>query len=198
VCAGMMWSKSLNEVIAVDESSVIVKESNLGLEYWAAGMTLSAHLQESIRQADIVVVPFEGFREHSGPVFPEGTETFFHFLREKSKAVEIAVEDDDYKEVAIHFAVLSLATVVIKETALALGAAWIIEYVRDWTGRHGGNAKVRANLVIEQRNGEKKRALKLSYEGPANTFENALKEAIFSLPTIETPIEEIADADDDD
>jgi hypothetical protein len=158
-----------------------IEKTELNFEHWSETETLSSRLRESIRQAELVVVPFEGFREYPGPVFPAGTEDLFQFLREKSNTVEIAIEDADYKEISVHFDVITLATITVREVALALGAAWVIEYVKARVGSHSAQTEVRANIIVDRRNGKKRNAMQISYQGPAEAFENAMKEAVAKL-----------------
>jgi hypothetical protein len=78
---------------------------------------LTADTRTAVEQADLVLIPDDGFRDYEGPVFPQGTVDFLQFLRDHAPsgtAVEIAAEDTNYKEVVLHFDIIRLATLFVE------------------------------------------------------------------------------------
>jgi hypothetical protein len=153
-----------------------------------------------VRAASIVLVPEDGFRDFAGPVFPEGTINFLTFLRDHTQSpVEILIDDPDYAEVAIHFDILRLATMIVEEVVAPIVLSVIAAYMKDWLGSRMSRTEVRAKLLVHHKDDTKEQTIQYSYEGPADKFEqtvaNALRgrsqntpinnEAVTPAPTVE-------------
>src|SRR3989442_2502899 len=52
-------------------------ETELDFQYWSTSRPLSDDLRISISNADVLLVPQEGFRDYEGPVFPVLTHELF-------------------------------------------------------------------------------------------------------------------------
>jgi hypothetical protein len=149
---------------------------------------LHAETWASVERAGIVLVPDEGFRDQPGPFFPQGTVDFLAFLRDHAGAsVEIAAEDAEYKEVALHFDILRLATLFVHEIAAPAAAALIANYLWKHLGGRVKHAEVRVSMLVHRQEGTKTETVRISYEGPATGVEGALKDAIASLPAPARP-----------
>lgn len=145
---------------------------------------LSVDARSAVERAGLVLVPDDGFRDFTGPVFPQGTMEFLQFLREHASDgtdVEIAVEDAEYREVAVHFDVVRLATVFVEYAAAPVATGLIAAYLKDWLGSRFTSAQVRAAISVHRKDGMAEQALQISYEGPATTFEKTMSEAIAGL-----------------
>jgi hypothetical protein len=106
---------------------------------------------------------------------------FLHFLRERVPSgtiVEIAAEDTDYKEVALHFDIIRLATLFVEYIAAPTATALIAEYLKHRFGSRLKSAEARSAIVIHQKDGDREHTVRIAYEGPALNVEGALKGAI--------------------
>lgn len=134
--------------------------------------------RESLRRAAIVIVPHEGFRDHDGPVFPVGTTELFRALQEQAPAgtgVEIAIEDEDYREVALHYDVVRLATLLVDHAVVPMAAAFLADYLVKKLGSRFSKSKVEASLIVEREDPDGRKSFQLDYKGPATTFEKTIK-----------------------
>jgi hypothetical protein len=166
------------------KSLYCIESTSADLRYWAGQPGLTAETRHSIEKADILVVPQEGFRNHTGPIFPVGTEAFLQSLRQQAPAdihIDIAIEDTDYRELAIHADLLTVADVVVKYVVAPIAVTLLTEYLKRRLGSRFRNDEVRVGLTVDQTDGETRRAVRISYEGPAQTFETAFKEALTVL-----------------
>jgi hypothetical protein len=131
-----------------------------------------------------VVLPDDGFRDYTEPVFPQGTVEFLHFLREHAPsgtAVEIAIEDADYHEVVLHHDIVRLATLFVEYAAAPIVTSVIAAYLKDWLGNRFTNAEVRATIIVKRKDGAAEQEVRISYEGPAPTFEKSVSDAMAGL-----------------
>jgi hypothetical protein len=169
---------------------VTTEETQLDFEYWSSIEALSSQIRASIRQATFVIVPDEGFRDYPGPVFPVGTEELFQFLRDKTgnpSAVEIAIEDVNYKEVALHSEIIRIATILVKQVAAPVALKLLVDYLKKRLSSRFSNAEVRACITLDQCDATTRKALRISYEGPAQTFESTMREAFSNVSRHEQP-----------
>jgi hypothetical protein len=151
---------------------------------------LTAGTRTAVEQAGIVLIPDDGFREYEGPVFPQGTVDFLHFLRDRAPsgtAVEIAVEDTDYKEVALHFDIIRLATLFVEYIAAPTVATLIAEYLTHRLGSRLKSAEARTAIVIHKKDGDREETVRIAYEGPAMNVGGALHDAISTLGKASQP-----------
>jgi hypothetical protein len=149
---------------------------------------LTDELRTAVQHADIVLVPDDGFRDYPGPVFSQGTMELFQYLREHAPAgtnVEIAVEDAEYREVAVHFNIVRLATAFVEYVAAPILMSLIAAYLKDWLGSKFATAEVRSTILVHRKDATGEQTLRYSYEGPATTYEKAMTEATASLNTVE-------------
>lgn len=145
---------------------------------------LRMETRAAVERAGIVLVPDDGFRNYPGPVFPQGTVDFLQFLRDQvpsGTTVEIAAEDAGYKEVALHFDIVRLATLVVEYLAAPAAAALIAAYLKDQLGGRFKTAEARAAIVVHRKDGALDETVRISYEGPATNVEPALRDEIASL-----------------
>ena len=147
---------------------------------------LTMETRAAVERAGIVIVPDEGFRDYAGPVFPQGTVDFLQFLREHAPhgtEVAIAAEDTDYKEVVLHSDIVRLATLFVEYVAAPVVMSLIAAYLKDFLGSRFGRAEARTAIVVHRKDGAVEQTVRISYEGPAQNVEQALKDAIAGMPT---------------
>lgn len=58
---------------------------------------------EDIKQANVLIIPNEGFRDKKGLFFPECTSEFYQFLKSTSEIkTEICIDDDKFEKLELH------------------------------------------------------------------------------------------------
>lgn len=160
-------------------------------EYWISRDYLSTETCESLRRAAIIVVPHEGFRDFDGPVFPVGTTELLRTLQEQvppDAGVEIAIEDKDYREVALHYDVVRLATLLLDYAIVPMVAALLADYLMKKLGSRFSKSRVEASLIVEREGPEGRKAFQLEYKGPATTFEATIKSDLAKTVCSDEPI----------
>ena len=166
------------------EDLATISETDRGWEFWRQKSFVSEDLGRQLADANFLLVPQEGFRDFDGPLFPVGTEEFFRFLREKAPPevkVDLCVSDDDYKELALHAELLILAGVVVTTLIAPVVVNLVSEYLKKrlWPGETDRGVKFQ--MVLQEADREKQRAVGISYEGPADKFQETMVSAIESV-----------------
>ncbi len=142
---------------------------------------LTDETRAAVEKAAIILLPNEGFRDFTEPMFPGGTVELFRHLREhapEGTSVEIAIEDQDYKELVLHSNVLQLAMVIVDLLIAPVAAQLIANYITARLGSRSKDTPARASLIVDRKDGTAQQAMRISYEGPADTFEQSVKTAI--------------------
>ena len=157
-----------------DSSSHTIAHS---FAYWASRNSLSSETSAALLSAAIVLVPHENFGGQARHVFPVGTTDLFRFLKEQAPdgvGVEIAVEDNDYREVALNYDVIRLATILVKLVAAPTAVGLLVEYLKSKLGSRFSKSEVEASLIVEQEGPDSRGVFSLNYKGPATTFERTI------------------------
>jgi hypothetical protein len=158
-------------------------------EWWLSQSFLSDETRSVAQQANILLVPDIGFRGGDSRTFPVGTEEVLLFLRDNapSEAVcEICIDDEDYRELALHSGLLIVAgfvvTSVLAPVLVSLLSKYFERRVYDETPSRSAS-NVRVKITIAHPDG---RSVRISYDGPASEFKTAMLHA-FSAPTDSLP-----------
>lgn len=188
----MLLRNALGEVSAegVVNDLCSYVEVQTGFDYWSNADSLSSETQLAVRKSDMVLVPAAGFGDYAGPVFPKGTDELFQFLRTHAPSdmnVELAAEDADYRELALHGDTVYIASILVRSLVAPTVVGLIVEYLRNRLGSRLGKTEVRASIILDQTDGPNSKALRMSYEGPANTFEKTMHQALSILSGRQTP-----------
>lgn len=162
---------------------VEVKESNEGRSYWLDRPWAQAQ-RSAMRDADILVIPWEDFREGFPALFPQGTAEFATRLRETTgSSVAIAVDKDQYQEITLHSDVKRYATLLITLVTLPAIANAIGTMLADAIKGAKPGDSVELKLLIED-HGDK--CISIEYKGPPDrAVDTVLREAERCLPAAE-------------
>ena len=165
------------------ERPTLVQEiSRESIESWCNRPYIGDALRDQLLRANVLLVPIEGFRERTDPMFPQGTEELLQFLRESPDEdikVDICIEDQDYRELALHFDLLVLAGAVVTLVVAPVVADLISEYIKRHLGSREPEAIVKSELIVyDEISG---RSVRLSYEGPASAYRDTMANAIHGM-----------------
>lgn len=157
------------------EPTLTTEPSDITFESVLAGSYMDDDLRARIQNVNVLIVPQVEFRETAGLTFPSGTEDLLLHLREGLPAgtsVEIAIRDEDYRELSLREALVIVATILV---ASQLVAPVVVNVVSDWLkrklGRQLPKAEVKAEIIVVDKDGK---SIAFRYEGPARTFEETM------------------------
>ena len=163
----------MHETKRVREISVGPSEEDF--ETWAGREYLSEETSESVKSASVLIVPVEGFRDVSQPLFAQRSDELFAFLKENlppEHKVEICVEDEDYQEVALHFDLFDLGQLVLTAVAVPVVVKLIADYVSRKVFAAKEDKAVKISLTVVNDKGSKT----VTYEGLAKNFPPSVEE----------------------
>jgi hypothetical protein len=122
----------------------------------------------------------EEFRGQKGLFFPESTEKLYISLRSmlpEDVEVEVPVEDEDYREIALYHELVDLGIILIADVSFPITLSVIANYIYDRFCRGRGDRAIKVSLAVEDRSLTNKRSMTFTYEGLPENFP-AVKEQI--------------------
>lgn len=138
-------------------------------------------LLNEICKANMLIIPDYFSREgHSGYVFPETTQEFLGYAQEKTCdefIPDIAADDDSFNKMELHSAVITVATFIVTTVALPIALSIVANFLYDQMKKHHrkeDELSCKLNIIVT----DGKKNKRISYEGPANSAEEALKLAV--------------------
>lgn len=158
-----------------DVDGWIIRDSEENFETWISKDFVSDSLRDKLKKADILIVPIESLNDRNIPLFPQGTENLFVFLNKnlpENLNVDICIEDNDYKELTLHFDLVTIASFVVKSMALPFLINLLSNYIYQKIS-HFKSRNVKVSITIVNEIGQSKN---LSYEGSIDGFTKIIEQ----------------------
>ena len=155
------------------EPNCIVSESDKGFSYWVNREYISDDLRARMAGSNVLIVPFEGFRDLPYPVFPVQTVELFHLIKESNIqdiSLDICIADKDYKELALHKDTIQIASFVVQYGVLPIITSIVANFIYKRLGSRFDRTNVKATMFIEK----EKQTTFLEYDGPADAYEKTI------------------------
>jgi hypothetical protein len=149
---------------------VVSKEDPRNRAYWTGGRSLSLSAQKGLVAAEILIVPWEKFREERD-LFPEYTTEFFKFIQHGQFASKFAIACDEeaYFEIHLHGNSWRLPTLFLAYIALPLAVNIAAAFLYEKMTSPAGQDHVEVTFIIEPP-ASTHPCISLSYKGPVSEF----------------------------
>lgn len=150
---------------------VSVKESEKNREYWLQRPWISDRKQE-VMAADVLLVPWENFRENEPALFPQGTAQIYQAISKMGDiSFGLASDEQEYREIALHSKLSRLPQMVVTTLMLPALAGMLGNLMSDSV--HGGKPDdlVEFKVIVQGTNG---RCIDIEYKGPATRLADTL------------------------
>ena len=154
---------------------VDVSETSKDREYWAMRPWVSAEARLNVRDADILLIPWEDFREGRPALFPQGTTDFLRTLTQHfpERALVLAVDKTRFEEIALHARQTRWPTVMVTAVLLPLLVNVLTELAKKLVEEHPSQQTVQIGLIVEGKHGH---CIEIDYNGPVNEIARTLTE----------------------
>ncbi|MEC2744709.1 hypothetical protein P9Z56_29175 [Bacillus cereus] len=157
-------------------NELIITDSNLTFKEIYAKSYFPKELEEDVKKANFLLIPYDGFKSLNAPVFPEDTMKFYQFIKESSNHEfigEICIADEEYAELELHSDLITLAAMLLDKAVLPIAIGLITNYIDRKVQQRKTDVKVKVNMTVVD--GDK--STSISYEGDADKFEETIKAA---------------------
>ncbi len=165
----------------MNETDDVIQESatDKNFDYWLNRPFVSEELRRDLKNANLLIVPTEGVRDRDDLNFPNGTEDLLSYLKDTAQdgvVPDICIEDKDFKALALHDATIIIGTFVVTALMAPIAVSLISKYLERKIGLDKAEeTKVKFKMTVVESDGSSK---KLSYDGPAKTFEKTFGERL--------------------
>ncbi|MBR6985478.1 MAG: hypothetical protein IKH75_18495, partial [Ruminococcus sp.] len=136
---------------------------------------------DDIKKANLLIIPNESFRDEGDILFPETTREFYDYIRENANddiVADIAISDDDFQRIELHSAVITVATIIVKNAVLPIVTGMISAFLYDLLKKHHRKSEdTTAKVKIITEETKSKKCKTITYEGPVSGIKEALDEA---------------------
>lgn len=150
---------------------ISIKESDKGREYWLSRPWLEDR-RTIVQQADVLIVPWENFRENEPALYPKGSSDFINDLSATgSLSMELAVDEEHYYEIMLHSKLDRFPTMLVTLVALPALAGMLGNLMTNVATGGNESGQVKMKLIVE---GEYGRCVSLDYEGPPTRLAETL------------------------
>lgn len=134
-------------------------------------------LSEELKKANVLILPYENFRDFEEIIFPEETLKFYQFIKDKnpdSIISDICVLDTEYSELELHSDLTLLPTMILELAIFPIVVNVVSDYITSKILSRNKNedTKVKAEFIVT--NGDSSKIFK--YEGDADKFKESFKE----------------------
>ncbi|MED3575111.1 hypothetical protein [Cytobacillus praedii] len=159
-------------------NELVISRSNLSFEKIYSKSYFPSELEEDMKKANLLLIPFEEVSTFEGPVFPEETNKFYEYIKNydnKELVGEICISDDDYVEVELHADLITLAHIIVDIAVFSFTVTLIANYLEGKIQGRENKSDVKAKVNLTVVAGDK--SINISYEGDADKFEETINAA---------------------
>jgi hypothetical protein len=131
-----------------------VSNSLQGFDYWVNRPYISDVRRNKLKQATLLIVPYERVHNSSGPLFSSAARGLRDLFTDQhsSLVAEIAIDEDSYAELVLHGKLLDLGKVVVLVTVIRIAMNLVSNYVQKVIGGDGHDT-VRFELTVVSADG---------------------------------------------
>lgn len=152
--------------------SIDVSESQKNVDYWATRPYVDQALSDKVRRAEILVLPWEDFRDGEPILFPNGTADIYRTLLDALPgSVALLATPENYKEIALHANVSRWPMLLVKQAAIPILLGVLSSELDSMAFHHEQTVELRIVIATQGQ-----QCVQIEYKGPANDAVKTLEE----------------------
>lgn len=131
--------------------------------------------RDEISTANILIIPFEKFRDKKQPFFPEETHSLFEFMKDNSDEqtkIDICISDDDFNSLHLHSDTINIPLLLTTSLAFPLAVNLISSFLMNKKNEIRDDLSTKVEIIIDDDNNNTKT---IKYEGKAENFSECMK-----------------------
>jgi len=163
------------------ETRIEIQDTDITFEDIYAKTYIPQDYIEDIKQADILVIPEENFREEGDVLFPETTSEFLDFIRAEIPqgiVADIAISDEDFRKIELHSDTVNVATIIVNSAFFNIACGLVASFLYDLAKKYLKKPEeltAKAKIISEETKSKKSKII--TYEGPVSGIKDALEQA---------------------
>ncbi|MEI1276781.1 hypothetical protein V6Z05_00495 [Leptospira venezuelensis] len=150
------------------------------LKFWKRRDGLSEETKNIIKNANLMIVPWDFKRELAQSSFPVKTEEIFQFFKQNAEGnveVDISENESDYRELALHGDIVWLGTFVVSSIIVPVFVNILNKYLEKRI-INNTNPIIQINVIIDPEGKADQLPKKFSYKKPYIELENYRKDLV--------------------
>lgn len=131
---------------------------------------------KSIKNADVLLVPFEGYKDTNEPLFPEDTDRFYQYLKKSGQKAELCISDNHFETLGLHSDLIEIATIVTNEFVVPVLLGLISSYLYDAVKslfKKKNEVDSRIKLIVKKE--KKNETVEVTFEGTVEEFGESIE-----------------------
>ena len=162
----------IHETSKKNEYSVVNSEDNF-ISVYEKNYVPEEFLKD-IMLANVLILPYEGFRDRDQPFFPEETREIYEFIKNKSTeeiTADICISDDSFKTLHLHSDIVNVPLIITTSLVLPVLVNIISDYLKMKKKEFRNDLNAKVEMIVDD--GIKSK--KISYEGNIEHFDECMK-----------------------
>lgn len=162
---------------SLKDNELLIEDTDLTFEEVYEKPYTPKEYMEEIKQANVLMIPEEGYRDNPDNFFPECADEILNYLKDNESEglkVEICADDENFNKLELHADVIIIGTFILQKIVLPLLATVIVNYLKSKLAMANKSAKdtnTQVKLIVE----EDGKAKKITYEGSVENFEKTMQ-----------------------
>lgn len=182
-CIDKIYEENVDMQHEINNETLTVSDCSETFETIYEKEYFPKELLDEIKTANVLLIPDYIQRENTeGYVFPETTQGFLKYVKDNASdnlRPDIAINDDGFKKLELHSAVITIVTFVVTSVALPFMINMVSNFLYDQAKKmHREKKDVSAKVNIITIEEAVKKSKMISYEGPVSGIEEALNLAV--------------------
>jgi hypothetical protein len=158
--------------------SLTVAETERNRNFWTTQSWITGVTATSARESDVLILPWDDFREGHPALFPQGTTDFLKALKARmSQSIAIAVDQNSYSEIALHAFEWRLPKILCNTIIVPVFLNVLASYIYQELQSHPDTKIVQQELIVDDERG---RCISIQYKGPPDDLVETFKQQISS------------------
>lgn len=157
-------------------NDLVITESDLNFEGVYLKPYFPKEFEDDLKKANLLLLPYEGFKTNKDPVFPEQTMELYNYIKNydsNSLIGDICISDEDYAELELHADLINLASMIVTIGVFPIATGLIANYLSQKIQERNRKTDLKVKVNITVVDGDKSK--NISYEGDVDKFEETIK-----------------------
>ena len=163
------------------ENCINIEQSDITFETIRDKEYYPIELDEQIKQSNVLLIPFENFREGYKILFPEITRELYYYLKDnetENLKIEVVANEETFKEIELHDAATIITSILFSSvSSIVLGL--LTNFLYDKIKTIGKKPQeVIAKIDVYYEKTKTKKTVKISYEGSVDEMKHSIEKVI--------------------
>lgn len=146
-----------------------ITDSVENFDFWRQREYLNDATRQLLENVDVLIVPEEGFRDYSTPLFPSNMIELYDVLKAHMN-VEAVINDEDYREVSLNSKLHRYGKFAVLSVAVPVFVSVLSNFISDKLKYAESADEIEFEILLQDTSGKVK---SIKYKGSADGLKSA-------------------------